>query len=67
MDDKEIARLKKRADEAVEVFRKHVKLMELFNDGDRKRLMPRHLDLMKQNEEAQAALTAALAKQRKSE
>jgi hypothetical protein len=62
MDKDEIARIKKRANDADEAFLSHLRLMQTASVTELDRLSLRYLDLKVQRDRAEAALTAALAK-----
>lgn len=61
MDTDEIARIKKRANEADEAFLSHLRVMQTASVAELDRLSLRYLDLKMQRDQAEAALTAALA------
>jgi hypothetical protein len=65
MDKDEIARIKKRANDADEAFLSHLRLMQTASVAELDRLSLRYLDLKVQRDHAEAALTAALAKRPK--
>jgi hypothetical protein len=65
MDNDEITSIKKRANEADEVFLSHLRLMQTASLTELDRLSLRYLDLKMQKDQAEAALTAALAKRQK--
>jgi hypothetical protein len=65
MDTDEIARIKKRANEADEAFLSHLRVMQTASVAELDRLSLRYLDLKMQRDRAEAALTAALAKRQK--
>jgi hypothetical protein len=65
MDIDEIARIKKRANEADEAFLSHLRVMQAATVAELDRLSLRYLDLKMQRDRAEAALTAALAKRQK--
>jgi hypothetical protein len=65
MDTDEIARIKKRANEADEAFLSHLRVMQAATVAELDRLSLRYLDLKMQRDRAEAALTAALAKRQK--
>jgi hypothetical protein len=62
MNNDEIARIKKHANEADEAFLNHLRLMQTASVAELDRLSLRYLDLKMQRDQAEAALTAALAK-----
>jgi hypothetical protein len=64
MDTDEIARIKKRANEADEAFLSHLRVMQTASVAELDRLSLRYLDLKMQRDQAEAALSAALAKRR---
>jgi hypothetical protein len=65
MDTDEIARIKKRANEADEAFLSHLRVMQTASVAELDRLSLRYLDLKMQRDRAEAALTAALGKRQK--
>jgi hypothetical protein len=65
MDTDEIARIKKRANEADEAFLSHLRVMQTASVAELDRLSLRYLDLKMQRDHAEAALAAALAKRQK--
>ena len=65
MDTDEIARIKKRANEADEAFLSHLRVMQTASVAELDRLSLRYLDLKMQRDAAEAALTAALAKRQR--
>jgi hypothetical protein len=65
MDTDEIARIKKRTNEADEAFLSHLRVMQTASVAELDRLSLRYLDLKMQRDRAEAALTAALAKRQK--
>jgi hypothetical protein len=65
MDTDEIARIKKRANEADEAFLSHLRVMQTASVAELDRLSLRYLDLKMQRDRAESALTAALAKPQK--
>ena len=65
MDKDEIARIKKRANDADEAFLSHLRVMQTASVAELDRLSLRYLDLKMQRDQADAALTAALAKRPK--
>jgi|HubBroStandDraft_2_1064218.scaffolds.fasta_scaffold1792650_1 hypothetical protein len=65
MNNDEIARIKKHANEADEAFLSHLRLMQTASVAELDRLSLRYLDLKIQRDHAEAALTAALAKRQK--
>jgi hypothetical protein len=62
MNTDEIARIKKRANEADEAFLSHLRVMQTASVAELDRLSLRYLDLKMQRDRAEAALTAALSK-----
>jgi hypothetical protein len=64
MDTDEIARIKKRANEADEAFLSHLRVMQSASVAELDRLSLRYLDLKMQRDQAEAALSAAMAKRR---
>ncbi|MGA8613995.1 MAG: hypothetical protein WB760_20440 [Xanthobacteraceae bacterium] len=65
MDNDEISRIKKRANDADEAFLSHLRLMQTASVAELDRLSLRYVDLKMQRDRAEAALTAALAKRQK--
>jgi hypothetical protein len=65
MDTDEIARIKKRTNEADEAFLSHLRVMQTASVAELDRMSLRYLDLKMQRDRAEAALTAALAKRQK--
>ena len=65
IDTDEIARIKKRANEADEAFLSHLRVMQTASVAELDRLSLRYLDLKMQRDAAEAALTAALAKRQR--
>ena len=65
MDKDEIARIKKRANDADEAFLSHLRVMQTASVAELDRLALRYLDLKMQRDQADTVLTAALAKRPK--